>query len=55
MDKFNYQLSQYQVKRLFVTATPENTVMLYNLKSIDVFSIEVPETYSGYKEKQVEH
>ncbi len=50
MDKFNHQLSQYQVKRLFVTATPENTVMLYNLKSVDVFSIEIPETYNGYKD-----
>lgn len=50
MDIFKSNLTHFDLKRVFVTATPENTVMLYNIESPDVISLEIPSTYTGYKD-----
>ena len=43
-------LTHLNLKRVFVTATPDNICMLYNLESPDVIKLEIPSTYSGYNE-----
>jgi hypothetical protein len=43
-------LSFLQTKRMFVTATPENCCMLYEIKCPCVFELEIPEHYTGYKQ-----
>ncbi len=48
----NTQLSYIDLKRIFVTATPENTVMLYEIESPDLMKLEVPSTYVGYRDIQ---
>lgn len=37
-------------KRVFVTATPENCCLMYNITSSAVFALQIPETYRGYKD-----
>jgi len=37
------------LKRVFVTATPENCSMLYKIEAPDVIQLEIPATYVGYK------
>ncbi|ARR74943.1 hypothetical protein SAGO17_0023 [Mimivirus AB-566-O17] len=37
------------LKRIIVTATPENCCMLYDINAVDVMCIEVPSNYVGYK------
>lgn len=38
------------LKRIFVTATPDNICTLYNLKNSDVWKLEIPQEYQGYKD-----
>ena len=38
------------IKRFFVTATPENIVMKYDVYCKDVLSLEIPSNYRGYKD-----
>lgn len=40
------------VKRFFITATPENVCMLYNVENADVLTVDIPENYVGYKDIQ---
>ncbi len=44
----NTQLTNIDLKRIFVTATPENCVALYDIKCFDVIKIEIPNEYTGY-------
>jgi hypothetical protein len=46
-------LSELDLKRVFVTATPENCVMLYNIECPDVMKLEIPANYTGYN--KIEH
>lgn len=46
----NNQMSYIDLKRIFVTATPENVCMLYNIESPEVIKLEIPNTYRGYKD-----
>lgn len=48
----NYNMGYMDLKRIFVTATPENCVMLYKIDSPDVIKLEIPSTYVGYKDIQ---
>lgn len=41
--------SMVQLKRIFVTATPENCVMLYPIDCSNVFSIKKTQSYVGYE------
>lgn len=43
-------LTNLNLKRVFVTATPENICMLYNLESPDLIKLEIPSSYTGYKD-----
>lgn len=46
-------LSQnYHIKRIFVTATPENCVIKYQIKNKFIIDLEIPENYSSYKDIQ---
>ena len=47
---FNTKLGRVDLKRIFVTATPENCVMLYNIDNVDVMTLEIPNSYRGYKD-----
>ena len=38
------------LKRIFVTATPENCCMLYEIQTVDVMCLDVPSNYIGYKD-----
>lgn len=49
----NKRMDNIDLKRLFVTATPENVCMLYKVDCPDVMRLEIPSTYTGYK--QIEH
>jgi hypothetical protein len=40
--------TQLELKRIFVTATPENIVLLYEIECFDVISLEIPADYTGY-------
>jgi hypothetical protein len=42
-------MGHIDLKRIFVTATPENCVMLYKIDAPDVMKLEIPSTYIGYK------
>lgn len=44
-----------ELKRVFVTATPENCCMLYNISSPVVFKLPIPHDYVGYKRIVYEH
>lgn len=46
----NKDMGFMDLKRVFVTATPENTVLLYNIKSPDVISLDIPSNYVGYND-----
>jgi len=46
---FRESMSWIDIKRVFVTATPENCCMLYNVDCTDVIKLEIPPTYIGYK------
>ena len=48
-DLINKKMGSIDLKRMFVTATPENCVMLYKVESPDVMRLEVPSSYLGYK------
>jgi len=47
------QMAPMELKRVFVTATPENCMMLYNIECPDVMRLEIPAFYRGYKD--IEH
>ena len=49
---FNSKFCKIDLKRIFVTATPENCCMLYKIDNADLISLEVPHTYRGYKDIQ---
>jgi ribosomal protein L31E len=50
VDFLNTKMSYVDFKRVFVTATPENCCMLYNIESPEVIKLESPPTYRGYKD-----
>jgi len=50
MDLINKTMGYMDLKRVFVTASPENCVMLYKIESVDVITLEIPSTYVGYKD-----
>lgn len=50
VDIFNKKLGRIDLKRVFVTATPENCTMLYNIEGADLIKLEIPATYRGYKD-----
>jgi hypothetical protein len=47
-DLFTKRMENIDLKRVFVTATPENTVMLYKIEAPDVMKLEIPSIYTGY-------
>jgi len=40
---------KYNIKRIFVTATPENCVMKYDIKNKYIIDLEIPNNYISYK------
>ena len=52
-DLVNKNMGSMDLKRVFVTATPENCCMLYNIECPDVMKLEIPSCYTGYK--NIEH
>jgi hypothetical protein len=50
MELINKKMGYMDLKRVFVTATPENCVMLYKIESPDVMKLEIPGTYVGYSD-----
>lgn len=48
----NVNMGYIDLKRVFVTATPENTIMLYNIDCPDVMKLDIPAGYIGYKDIQ---
>jgi hypothetical protein len=52
-DLVNKNMGMIDLKRVFVTATPENCCMLYNIECPDVMTLEIPSCYTGYKD--IEH
>ena len=51
-DMFNKNMGDIDLKRVFVTATPENCVMLYKIECPDVMRLEIPQSYTGYESIQ---
>jgi hypothetical protein len=49
----NNRMGKLDLKRIFVTATPENVVLLYQVECPDVMRLEIPATYTGYD--KIEH
>ena len=49
----NERMGELDLKRIFVTATPENVVLLYQVECPDVMRLEIPATYTGYD--KIEH
>lgn len=49
----NNNMGGIDLKRIFVTATPENCVMLYKIECPDVMRLEIPSYYTGYS--NIEH
>lgn len=47
-DIMNKRMGDLDMKRVFVTATPENVVLLYKIECPDVMRLEIPSTYTGY-------
>ncbi|NBU34327.1 hypothetical protein EB118_09000 [bacterium] len=50
LDTFNKKIGDIDLKRVFVTATPENCCMLYKIEGADLIKLEIPATYRGYKD-----
>ena len=50
IDMFEDRMTHITLKRMFVSATPENCCMLYNIASDAVFALAIPSTYTGYKD-----
>lgn len=50
MNLINQIMGYVDLKRVFVTATPENCCMLYKIDAPDVLKLEIPSTYVGYKD-----
>jgi hypothetical protein len=48
MNLINKRMGALDLKRIFVTATPENVVLLYQVECPDVMRLEIPATYTGY-------
>lgn len=46
----DFKTGNIDLKRIFVTATPENCMMLYGINNIDIISLEVPSDYTGWKD-----
>ncbi len=44
----NTKMTKLNLKRIFITATPENCVMLYDITCPDVMRLEIPHYYIGY-------
>ena len=44
----NKRMGELDLKRIFVTATPENVALLYQVECPDVMRLEIPATYTGY-------
>jgi hypothetical protein len=49
-DMFMDRITHIDMKRMFVTATPENCCLLYKIPKEAVFALAIPETYTGYKD-----
>jgi hypothetical protein len=49
-DMFEERITHISLKRMFVSATPENCCLLYKIPSEAVFALAIPETYTGYKD-----
>ena len=47
-DVINKRMGNLDLKRIFVTATPENVILLYQVECPDVMRLEIPSTYTGY-------
>ena len=47
-DTINNNMGEIDLKRIFVTSTPENVVQLYDIKCPDVMRLEKPSNYTGY-------
>ena len=43
-------LENVDLKRIFVTATPENCLMMYEIDNADLIQLEIPSNYRGYKD-----
>lgn len=43
-------MGEMDLKRVFVSATPENCMMLYKVECPDVMKLEIPSCYAGYKD-----
>jgi hypothetical protein len=48
IDIFHSKKIDIELKRLFVTATPENCVLLYDIYSPYLIKLEIPKSYVGY-------
>lgn len=51
-DLINTKMGEIELKRIFVTATPENCMMLYKVDCPDVMRLEIPSCYTGYDKIQ---
>jgi hypothetical protein len=45
---FSEKMPCIDLKRIFITATPENVILLYKIYSYDVMCLEIPEGYTGF-------
>lgn len=50
IDFMNTTIHSISLKRIFVTATPENCCMLYDIENVDIFKLPIPDTYTGYED-----
>jgi hypothetical protein len=48
--EFNTSFNHIDLKRVFVTATPENCCALYNIESAHIIQLEIPASYRGWKD-----
>jgi hypothetical protein len=46
----DFKTGNIDVKRIFVTATPDNCMMLYGINNVDIISLEIPSDYTGWKD-----
>lgn len=46
----NKNISYIDLKRIFITATPENCMMLYKIDSVDIMKLKMSNNYIGYKD-----
>lgn len=51
-DTINNNMGGIELKRIFLTATPESVVQLYDIDCADVMKLETPSNYTGYDKIQ---